>query len=326
MKIAALLPHVEIWGGVRRYLELGNELTKRGHEFLLYTPEGIQPKWFDFKGKMRSFAVLPQDNCDIALCSEYSLLREFQAISARVKFFYFVLAGHRLEKEVVRLPFRFLGNSSGLCWRLEQRYGIRCDPAPGGINPTLFYPEKREGSEKEFRILCYGRLYRRRKGIGLVLKAVEAVWRRHPEVKLLLFDSPVKGESRDPRQLIKTPVPYEFFWNLPQSSMAWMYSQADIFVSGERRAGWSNPTAEAMACGLPVVCTPSGTADFALPEQTALVVRWPFPFVLKRQIERLLHDPGLRQRLSQAGRQKILEFTWSSLAARLEALFAASLV
>ncbi len=307
-------------------MELGNELTRRGHEFILYTPEGISPHWFDFKGRMRPLAVLSQDNYDIALCSEYSLLREFQAIPAGVKFFYFVLAGHRLEKQVVRLPFRFLGNSSGICRRIEQRYGIRCELAPGGINPSLFYPERREGSEREFRILCYGRFYRKRKGIGLVLKAVEAVWRHHPEVKLLFFDSPVKGESRDPRELIKTPVPYEFFWNLPQSSMAWMYSQADIFVSAERRAGWSNPTAEAMACGVPVVCTPSGTADFALPDRTALVVRWPFPFILKRKIERLLHDGALRRRLSQAGRQKILEFTWSSLAARLEAIFAASLV
>ncbi len=326
MKIAALLPHVEIWGGVRRYLELGNELVLRGHEFILYTPDGEKPKWLDFRGEMRSFASLKEQSHDVALCSEYSLLSEFQALPARIKFFYFVLAGHRLEKKVVRLPFLFLGNSSGLCRRLERRYGIRCELAAGGINPDLFYPLETPRPKDEFRILCYGRIYRRRKGIHFVLKAVEKLWRRYPQVKLLLFDSPVKGEARDSRSLVETPVPHEFFWNLPQSLMAWMYSQADIFVSAERRAGWSNPTAEAMACGLPVICTPSGTEDFALNGETALVVRWPFPFLLRRKMEKLLTDRSLRQRLAEAGLRKIREFTWSALARRLEEIFASHLV
>lgn len=326
MKIAAFLPHVEIFGGVRRYLELGNEFVRRGHQFLLYTPDGQPPYWLEFKGEIRPLAACLQENHDVALCSEYSLLNDFLTCPARVKFFYFVLAGHPLEKKVARLPLRFLANSSGLARYLSRRYGLHCEVAAGGINPALFYPQKREGSQAEFRILCYGRIYRRRKGIQLVVKAVEKIWRKYPETKLLLFDSPVKGESRDPRKLLKTPVPYEFFWDLPQNKMAWLYSQADVFVSAEWRAGWSNPTAEAMACGVPVVCTPSGTQDFALPGQTALVVRWPLPFLIAREIEKLKRDENLRSRLAEAGRRQILKFTWEALAARLEDLFTQSLV
>ncbi len=326
MRIAALLPHMEIYGGVRRYLELGNEFVRLGHEFVLYTPEGRPPSWLAFNGEIRPFSALNQDDHDIALCSEYSLLREFQGIRARRKFFYFVLAGHRLEKHVARLPFRFLVNSTGLYRRLKKRYGLHCELAPGGINPEIFYPVEREGSKKEFRILCYGRIYRRRKGIHLVIRAVEKLWRRYPQIKLLLFDSPVQGETRDPRQLIRTSVPHDFFWNLPQSSMAWLYSQADLFVSAEWRAGWSNPAAEAMACRVPVVCTASGTEDFALPGKTALVVRWPIPILLAKNIEKLIRDENLRCRLAEAGRQKILEFTWEALAKRLEKIFEVSLV
>lgn len=326
MKIAALLPHVEIWGGVRRYLELGNEFVRLGHEFILYTPQGWPPRWLEFKGEMRPFSDLNKDNHDIALCSEYSLLSEFQALRAKIKFFYFVLAGHRLEKQVAHLPFRFLANSTGLCRRLKKRYGLHAELAPGGINPEIFYPARREGSKEEFRILCYGRLYRRRKGGHLVVQAVEKLAKKYPQIKLLLFDSPVQGETRDPRQLLKTSVPYEFFWDLPQNKMAWLYSQADVFVSAEWRAGWSNPTAEAMACGVPVVCTRSGTEDFALPGETALVVPWPLPFLLAKSIQKLIQDENLRNRLAEAGRQKILEFTWEALARRLEKIFAASLV
>jgi glycosyltransferase involved in cell wall biosynthesis len=103
--------------------------------------------------------------------------------------------------------------------------------------------------------------------------------------------------------------------------MAWLFSQADIFVGAERRAGWANTAAEALACALPVVCTPSGSRDFAIPDETALVVPFSHPFLLARQIRRLIEDPELRERLAAAGHRKIGEFTWDALAARLEAIF-----
>jgi glycosyltransferase involved in cell wall biosynthesis len=78
-----------------------------------------------------------------------------------------------------------------------------------------------------------------------------------------------------------------------------------------------------MACRLPVVCTASGSRDFAFNGKTALVVPFAHPFFLKRQVERLILDPALRERLAAAGRDKIMTLTWDSLAARLEGLFAA---
>jgi glycosyltransferase involved in cell wall biosynthesis len=103
--------------------------------------------------------------------------------------------------------------------------------------------------------------------------------------------------------------------------MAWLYSQADVFASAERRAGWANTAAEAMACRLPVVCTRSGSRDFALHEKTALVVPWASSFLLRRQLRRLILDADLCRRLAEAGYEKIKEFTWEALAGRLERVF-----
>ena len=335
MKIAALLPHVEIFGGVRRYIEIGNELIKKGHDYVLFTPTGERPDWLEFKGLCRPFEALNEKvGFDIGLCSEYSILPYFDRLVARAKFFYFVLEGHKQEKDVLKRGCHFLGSSEGISRRMERKYRIRCFRAPGGVNPDIFHPwprpekqdDQTEVSQKtierrEFRVLSYGRVYKKRKGVHHVIKAAEKLHRQFPGLRMILFDSLVGAEKRDPRSLIRTAVPYDFHINLPQSRMAWLFAQADLFASAEKRAGWANTAAEAMACRLPVVCTASGTRDFAFHEKTALVIPFAHPFFVCRQIKRLIVNPGLRQRLAEAGHEKIREFTWEALAKRLEDIF-----
>jgi len=88
------------------------------------------------------------------------------------------------------------------------------------------------------------------------------------------------------------------------------------------RAGWSNTAAEAMACRLPVICTKSGTRDFAFHDRTALVVAFPHPFFLRSEIRRLIEDPALKERIAAAGYEKIQEFKWEALAEKLLKIFA----
>ncbi len=321
MKIAALLPHVDIFGGVRRYLEIGNEFSRRGHRFVLFLPEATEPDWLEFVGTIKPFSSLNEESFDVGLCSEYSILPYFEKLEAASKFFYFLLEGHKQEREVIRRNYFFLGNSEGMCRRIEKKYKIPCFRAPGGVNTEFFHPIKREGRKDELRILSYGRLYKRRKGVRQVIRAVDGLDKKYPGLKLVLFDSLVGKDRRDPRSMVKTRLPHEFHLNLPQSRLPWLYSQADIFVSGERRAGWSNTVAEAMACQIPVVCTRSGTRDFAFHDQTALVVPFPLPLLLRRHIIRLIEDEKLRLRLARAGNERIQAFSWSSVVDRLENLF-----
>jgi glycosyltransferase involved in cell wall biosynthesis len=321
MRIAAVLPHVEVFGGVRRYLEIGNELTARGHCFVLFTPEGRRPEWLDFKGITRPFSSLGGESFDIGLSSEYSVLPYFEKLRAKAKYFYFLLEGHKEERKTAGKDYFFLGNSEGICRRIEKKYGVPCLRAPGGVNPETFYPLQSERAGDEFRIICYGRISKKRKGIQHVIRAAEGLSKEYCQLKLVFFDSLVGKERKDPRLLLKTLVPHEFYLNLPQSRMAWLYSQGDIFVSAERRAGWSNTAAEAMACRIPVVCTPSGTRDFAIHNKTALIVPFPHPLLLRRQIRKLIRDEKLRLRLARAGYEKIQAFSWSALADRLEKTF-----
>lgn len=321
MKVAAILPHLDVFGGVRRYIEVGNIFVKRGHSFKIYHPLGTPPTWLEFLGDIKPIRQVTVDENDIAICSEYSLLGYLERANARKKIFYCLLENRGNRTACANRKFIIMGNSTGICEMVKRKYGKECIEGIGGINTELFHPVEMNKDNNHMRILCYGRVYKRSKRIKKIIKAVELLYKRYPSLRLLLFDSPVGSPRLDARQMLNTRVPVTFYTALPQEKMAELYSQADIFVGAEKRAGWSNPCAEAMACKVPVVCTPSGTRDFAIDGKTALVFRFRHPFVIARKVRRLIEDRGLRQRIAENGYKKIQEYTWSRLGDKLEKEF-----
>lgn len=331
LHFGALLPGVGVFGGVRRFLTLGNELVRRGHRYTLYHPSGEPPTWMRFEGATRPLAELATQSHDVLLCGEPSLLDAFAGATARLKLFYCVLEKLRGERDIVRdRRWTLIANSSGIVARLWRRYRVRAEPVVGGIDLEVFRPRgaPRPDRPEPFRVLAYGRLSRPRKGTRLVLRAAEQIARgarrappwagtlAHP-VQVVLFDHVGQGNERDPRPDVQSTVPVEFHLNRTQEDLAALYSSCDVFVSAERRAGWNNTVAEAMACGLPVVCTRSGTLDLARHGETAWVARWRHPWWLARGMTALWRDPAMRHRFRLAAAAEVAAFEWSRVADRL---------
>jgi glycosyltransferase involved in cell wall biosynthesis len=335
----ALLPGVGVFGGVRRFLALGNALVQRGHRFVLYHPDGSAPDWLPFHGEVRPLAALAAAEHHVLLCGEPSLLADFETARARLKLFYVVLEKLPGERRIVRHPgWVILANSSGIRARLARRYGVRAEEAIGGLDAQIFHPAAtaRPPHPSPLRVMIYGRLSRGRKGTQLAIQAAERVDRRlrrrrdrdplrPSSIELVLFDHLGPGNERDPRSELRTTLQHEFPLNLSQAELAALYASADVFISAEKRAGWNNTVAEAMACGVPVVCTPSGTRDLAHHLRTAWVTRWRHPWALARGLEALATQPALRMSLRGAALAQVREFTWERLAARLEAIARAHL-
>jgi glycosyltransferase involved in cell wall biosynthesis len=110
--------------------------------------------------------------------------------------------------------------------------------------------------------------------------------------------------------------------NPSQTELAGLYQSSHLFVAAERKAGWCNTALEAMASGATVVCTASGTRDFARNGENALVTLR-HPFFLRRAVARALHDSSLRERLGRAGVEEARAWTWERLATKLLAQLAA---
>lgn len=79
-----------------------------------------------------------------------------------------------------------------------------------------------------------------------------------------------------------------------------LYAGADLFVMSSLFEGYGMVLAEAMARGLPIVCTTGGAAAQTVPDAAALKVSPDNAAALRQAIEQALTDTALRQRLADA--------------------------
>jgi len=180
---------------------------------------------------------------------------------------------------------------------LKEQAGIQCGPGWAGVNFEQFHPVKVKHDKDHPRVLCSGDP-RERKGGDTVRAALDLV------------------------QAAKPAVVVDSYWKrgIAQDKLAEWLCMGDVFVDGHRRAGWCNPVAEAMACGVAVVCTDiPATRMIAEDEVTALVVPVDDSLAMARAILRLLDEPLLRARLSCEARRQIAAWDYDIIAARLEA-------
>ena len=318
-RLAALLPHLEVFGGVRRYLMLARTWTSWGHEVVLHTPVGAPSDWLDSGALVRPLAALASAQpYDAAFTPQPALLDALRLAPAARRVFYCVLEGERGEERALRDPaFTLMANSGALRSRLARRAGRTVLDGVGGIDPDAFRPDPVARAPGKLTVLAYGRRSRPKKGTDLVVRAVERVARRFPAVELVLFDHVGGGNAQDPRAGFRSSLPVRWVLNPSQAELARLYAAADVFVAAEKKAGWCNTAIEAMSAGAAVVCTPSGTRDFARHGETAWVVRIRHPWFLARGVARVLADEALRGRLQAAGPAAVRPFAWPALAAKI---------
>jgi len=318
MRISLFLPHVGVFGGVRRFLELGNAWSACGHEVTLFHPGGGPPSWLRFAGATARLDEARGREADLALCADPHSLEAFSAHRAGARVYYCVLQGDPGVDRALALPgVRLAANSGPLRRALARRAGQPVLDGVGGINTRQFRPDPTRRTAAPLRVLLNGRRSRPKKGTDLILRALARLEGRVPGFEVVLFDSLGPQNRQDPRDGAPLPPHARFVLDPTQDELVGLYQSAHVFVAAERKAGWCNTALEAMACGAAVVCTESGTTDFAQNGANALVTRWRQPLVLRPLIARVLRDDALRGRLGAAGPPAAAAWTWENLAAKL---------
>jgi glycosyltransferase involved in cell wall biosynthesis len=318
MRIALFLPHVGVFGGVRRYLELGNEWVALGHEVSLYHPEGSPPAWLPFRGTTAPLSSAADHAADLAICGERDTYAEFRRHHATRHLYYCVVESDPGVIAPLRDPaVTLMANSGPLRRALQRRSRRPILDGVGGIRPEQFHPDLARRRTTPLRVLVNGRRSRRRKGTDLVLRALHGLAGGGNGVEIVLFDSVDRATNRqDPRDGAPLLPNTRFVIDPTQAELVELYQSSHIFVAAEKRAGWCNTALEALACGCTLVCTRSGTTDFAHHGENALV-SFRNPWSLRNAIRRLLTDDPLRERLAVAGPPSAARWAWALLARRI---------
>jgi glycosyltransferase involved in cell wall biosynthesis len=119
------------------------------------------------------------------------------------------------------------------------------------------------------------------KGIPLLLKSFAAVANRHPHARLVLkgldslyksqdlLMSVARGLSAEELRVIQPRLGY-LGGNATQREMIELFQAADAYVSPYLGEGFNLPVLEAIACGLPAICTQGGSTEDFITSETAL--------------------------------------------------------
>lgn len=316
MILGVILPHTKLYGGVKRFLELGNIFVEKGHRFIVFTPDGKAPEWFDFKGEMMTFKDIETCRLDALWTTTVKFMPMVLSSGAVHKIFYHVRKSDKVSKLMKNPEVEVFACSTNVYEYDLKKYGRTAFKAVGGVTVANYTPKKDyRVNDRPFVVMGYGRLSERVKGTHYVVSACEKLYAQGYNLKLLLFDSPTSDKAMEKIRKFTCKCPHEFVLNHPFNKNSELFGRADCFVSAEnpKYSGWNNTVAEAMACALPVISTKAGTLDLLEDGVNGIrTARWGFCF--RHHIKKLYKDEGLRKKYGENARKHILNYDWRLVA------------
>src|SRR3989344_5000289 len=334
MKITFLEPQLKINGGRRVIFIYADILTKWGHEVVVATINthllkrwianaiDYRPSWMrQYKFKLirvPSFNSEHIPSADIVVADEWKIIDSLSQLpkQAGVKI-HFVQHDERLyhgDREKIdkayRYPVKKIVIAEWLREMFKQDYGIEVDLVLNSVDKKQFSKQPRTKNPNDIRILMLHHTYPW-KGTKEGIEVVQRFKDGYPNVKLILFGArkPNVGE---------TPCD-EYYYNLPQEKLSWLYSNSDIFLCPSWDEGFTLPSIEAMACGCALVTYGTGSArHYAYDGVTAMVAERLNKEDLFLKTEMLAKDKALRDKIAQGGYEFMQKMpTWEDRATEL---------
>lgn len=179
------------------------------------------------------------------------------------------------------------------------------------FGPSHFSPALRRklGAGDRTVFLYVGRVSAE-KGLDVLARSIRAVNEAHPGRAQFW----ITGDGPYRREMEALSLPNVVFTGEKRGlELSQIYASADAFVFPSGTETFGNALLEAMASGLPPVCTDSGgVTDYTADGENALVCRYGDPESLARAVAALL-DPALRARIREGALRTARSRSWESV-------------
>lgn len=185
---------------------------------------------------------------------------------------------------------------------------------PCGVDPSEFSPQP-EIKREQNRLMTTASSDQPLKGLSILLQAYAALLPRFPDLQLIVIGK-LKEKGDTQKELVQLGLQDKviFISGISTEELINEYAKATLAIVPSLYEGFGLPAAEALACGVPLICSDGG----ALPEivgNAAALVRVGDVNQLTNKISELLADENAREILSRKGREHSLQqLSWDRVA------------
>lgn len=339
LRIAYILPHHKLTGGIKALLQQMKEMTSKGHIIkAFYRGEGSRaiPEWSHLQDNdVSEQIVVPPESSfldyikdvDIVIVGWMQQLDEFVNCNIPVvlweqgsEYIYgdygkiqLKMSQQRLSiHHYYRLHVYLLAVSTTLQKILKDVYNREAQLFPNGIDTDFYFPSENKNKEIPV-IMLVGNPSLQFKGFSFALEVLEELYELGDKFEVWWasqVDFSIEKEC---------PFTIKKFIELPQDKLALLYRNADIFLSTPLYESFPLPPIEAMASGTAVVSTENGgIRTYAVPGENCLLADQGDKDSLAMALSFLLRNPEARKKLASAGRETALKYTFKEVVLTLE--------
>ncbi len=197
-------------------------------------------------------------------------------------------------------------------------YKGRAELIPNGVDTEKFInPESRILNPDEIVLITTSRLVKK----NAVNDVIEAIRFISEDVKFrILGVGPLEKSLKEKVKKLGLESRVEFIGLVSQKDLPKHLHQADIFIRPSLSEGQGISFIEAMAAGLPVIATPvGGIVDFLKDEETGLFCEVHNPGSIAEQVNKLISDKLLRDRIIKNAKEMVLaKYDWNLIAKEMK--------
>jgi len=182
---------------------------------------------------------------------------------------------------------------------------------------------RRQQGDGAIRIVAVGYLIRR-KAFDVLIEAIAVLVKAGVQVRLCLVgEGPARPELESLVRWLGVESYVTFAGHVAHSSIRDVYRASDIFCSTSRSEGFSTVCLEALACGLPIVATPTGGfREILCHHDVGRLISFGAVDELAQTLAELIMHPQLRTTMGQRAREvAVREYDWRIIAQRYLSIY-----